>query len=146
MLTSFLYHLIRHLSLTLSIPSLCDQGDGNVAKETEVKSLGVKGGKDSKDGGVVESYVSTDSMLTSFLYHLVRHLLLTLSIPSLCDQNANVANKETEVKSLGVKGGKDSKDRGVVENYVSANSMLTSFLYHLVRHLSLTYFINPFSL
>ena len=52
----------------------------------------------------------------------------------------------TEVKSLGVQGGKDSKDGGVKDSYVSANSMLTSFLYHLVRHLSLTYFINPFSL
>ena len=49
--------------MTLSIPSLFDQVNGNVAKETEVKSLGVKGGKDSKDGGVVESYVSADSML-----------------------------------------------------------------------------------
>ena len=63
--------------MTLSIPSLFDQGDGIVAKETEVKSLGVKGVKDSKDGGVVEGYVSADSMLTSFLYHLIRHLSLT---------------------------------------------------------------------
>ena len=58
MLTSFLYHLIRHLSLTLSIPSLFDQGDENVAKETKVKSLGVKGVKDSKDSDVKESNVS----------------------------------------------------------------------------------------
>ena len=29
-------------------------------KETEVKSLGVNDLKDSKDGGVVESYVSAD--------------------------------------------------------------------------------------
>jgi len=138
MLTSFLYHLIRHLSLTLSIPSLCDQNANVANKETEVKSLGVKGGKDSKDGGVVENYVSANSMLTSFLYHLVRHLSLTLSIPSLFDQvDGNVA-KETEVKSLGVKGVKDSKDGGVKDSYVSANSMLTSFLYHLIRHLSLT--------
>jgi len=60
MLTSFLYHLIRHLSLTLSIPSLCYQGEGNVVKESEVKSLGVKGVKDSKDGGYLESYVSAN--------------------------------------------------------------------------------------
>ena len=61
-------------------------------------------------------------MLTSFLYHLIRHLLLTLSIPSLFDQvDGDVANKETEVKSLGVKGGKDSKDGGYLESYVSAN-------------------------
>ena len=46
--------------MTLSILSLCDQGDGIVANETEVKSLGVKGVKDSKDGGVEESYVSAD--------------------------------------------------------------------------------------
>jgi hypothetical protein len=44
----------------LSIPSFCDQGNGNVAKETKVKSLGVEGVKDSKDGGVVESYVSAE--------------------------------------------------------------------------------------
>ena len=43
----------------------------------------MRGVKDSKDGGVVESYVSADSMLTSFLYHLIRHLSLTLSIPKL---------------------------------------------------------------
>ena len=107
----------------------------------------MKGAKDSKDGGYLESYVSANSMLTSFLYHLVRHLSLTLSIPSLFDQvDGNVANKETEVKSLGVKGVKDSNDGGVKDSYVSANSMLTSFLYHLIRHLSLTYFINSFSL
>ena len=58
MLTSFLYHLIRHLSLTLSIPSLFDQGDENVAKETKVKSLGAKGVNHSKDGGNKESNVS----------------------------------------------------------------------------------------
>jgi phosphatidylserine synthase len=69
MLTSFLYHL-RHLSLTLSIPSLFDQGDGNVARDTKVKYLGVEGVNDSKDGGVVESYVSAGSMPTSFLYHM----------------------------------------------------------------------------
>ena len=46
--------------MTLSIPSLCDQGNGNVAKETEVKSLGLKGVKDSKVGGVEECYVSAD--------------------------------------------------------------------------------------
>jgi len=50
---------------------------------------------------------------------------------------------KTEVKSLGVKGVKDSKDGGVKDSYVSANSMLTSFLYHLVRLID---FINPFSL
>ena len=60
MLTSFLYHLIRHLSLTLSIPSLFDQGDENVAKETKVKSLGAKGVNHPKDGGVKDSYVSAD--------------------------------------------------------------------------------------
>ncbi len=46
--------------MNLSIPSLCDQGDRNIAKETKVKSLGVEGVKDSKDGGIVESYVSAD--------------------------------------------------------------------------------------
>jgi hypothetical protein len=46
--------------LKLSIPSLCDKGNGKVAKETKVKSLGVEGVKDSKDGGVKESYVSAD--------------------------------------------------------------------------------------
>jgi hypothetical protein len=46
--------------LTLSILSLCDQGDGNVAKETEVMPLGVKGVKALKDGGIKESIVSTD--------------------------------------------------------------------------------------
>ena len=46
--------------MTLSILSLCDQGDGNIAKETEVNSLGVNGVKDSKDGGVEASYVSAD--------------------------------------------------------------------------------------
>ena len=56
--------------MTLSIPSLFDQGDENVAKETKVKSLGVSGVKDSKDGGVKESYVSADSMLTLLLYHM----------------------------------------------------------------------------
>jgi hypothetical protein len=66
--------------------SLFDQGDENVAKETKVKFLGAKGVNHSKDGGVKESNVSADSMLTSFLYHLIRHLSLTLSIPSLFDQ------------------------------------------------------------
>ena len=45
---------------TLSIPSLCDQGNGNVAKETKVKSLSVNFVKDSKDDGVMDSYVSAD--------------------------------------------------------------------------------------
>ena len=58
--TSSLYHPIRHLSLTLSIPSLFDQGDEIVAKETEVKSLGAKGVNHSKDGGVKKSNVSAD--------------------------------------------------------------------------------------
>ncbi len=40
---------ISHLTLTLSIISLCCQGTGSVEKETEVKLLGVK---DSKDNGV----------------------------------------------------------------------------------------------
>ena len=44
--------------MTLSIPSLFDQGDENVAKETKVKSLGAKGVNHSKDGGVKESNVS----------------------------------------------------------------------------------------
>ena len=56
--TSSLYHPIRHLSLTLSIPSLFDQGDENFAKEIKVKSLGAKGVNDPKDGGVKESNVS----------------------------------------------------------------------------------------
>ena len=46
--------------MTLSILSLCDQGDGNVANETEFKSLGVKCVKDSKDSGVEASYVIPD--------------------------------------------------------------------------------------
>ena len=91
---------------------------------TEVKSLGVKGGKHSKDGGVKDSYVSANKYAHIHTLSSHRHLLLTLSIPSLFDQvDGNVA-KETEVKSLGVKGGKDSKDGGVVESYVSADSML----------------------
>ena len=48
------------LSFTFSFPSLFDQGDEKVAKETEVMPLGVKGVKDSKDGDVEESYVSAD--------------------------------------------------------------------------------------
>ncbi len=46
--------------MILSCLSLCDQGDGNVAKETEVMPLGVKGVKDLKDGCVKDSYVSAD--------------------------------------------------------------------------------------
>ncbi len=49
--------------MILSISSLCDQGNGNVAKETKFKPLiakGVKGVKDSEDGGVKESNVSAD--------------------------------------------------------------------------------------
>ena len=49
--------------------------------------------------------------------------------------------KETEVKSLGVKGVKDSKDGGVVEGYVSAD--IISLPSHQA---SLIDFINPFSL
>ena len=91
---------------------------------TEVKSLGVKGGKHSKDGGVKDSYVSANKYAHIHTLSSHRHLLLTLSIPSLFDQvDGNVA-KETEVKCLGVKGAKDSKDGGVVESYVSADSML----------------------
>ena len=37
---------------------LSDQGNGNDAKETTVNSLSLKGVKDSKDGGVKESFVS----------------------------------------------------------------------------------------
>ena len=62
----YCYSIICLLSLTLSIPSLFDQGDGNVAKETEVKSLGVKDVKDSKDGGVKERYVSADKCADIF--------------------------------------------------------------------------------
>ena len=54
---SLLYHF---LSFTFSLPSIFDQGDGKVAKETEVMPLGVKGVKASKDGGIKESIVSTD--------------------------------------------------------------------------------------
>ena len=46
--------------MTFLISSLCDQGDGNVARETKVKPLGLKGVKDSKDGGVEANYVSAD--------------------------------------------------------------------------------------
>ena len=59
MLTSFLYHRISHLLLTVSIPSLCDQANENVVKETKVKSL-MNGVKDSTDCGIEESYVSAD--------------------------------------------------------------------------------------
>ena len=131
--------------MTLSIPSLFDQVNGNVAKETEVKSLGVKGGKDSKDGGVKDSYVSANSMLTSFLSRLLRHLLLNFSIPSLCYQGEGNVAKESEVNCLGVKGVKDSKDGGVVESYVSANKYAD--IISLSSHqASLIDFINPFSL
>ena len=70
---------------------------------------------------------------------------MTLSIPSLCYQvDGNVANKETEVKSLGVKGVKDSKEGGVVESYVSANKYAA--IISLSSHqASLIDFINPFS-
>ena len=46
-------------------PFLCNQGIGNVAKETEdkVKRHGVKGFKASKDDGVKGSFVSAKSML-----------------------------------------------------------------------------------
>ena len=121
MLPSFLYHLIRHLSLTLSIPSLCDQCNANVVKETEAKSVGVKGVKDSKDGGVKDSYVSANKYAAIISLSSHRHLLLNFSIPSLCYQGEGNVAKETEVKSLGVKGVKDSKEGGVVESYVSAN-------------------------
>jgi hypothetical protein len=45
-------------------PFLCNQGIGNVAKETEdkVKRHGVKGFKASKDDGVKGSFVSAESM------------------------------------------------------------------------------------
>jgi len=59
MQTSLIYHQ-NFLLLTLSIHSLFDQGDGKVAKETEVMPLGVNGLNISKDGGVVESYVSAE--------------------------------------------------------------------------------------
>ena len=39
-------------------------------KETKVKSLGVEGVKDSKDGGVVESYVSANKYAILILYHM----------------------------------------------------------------------------
>ena len=145
MLTSFLYHLIRHLSLTLSIPSLFDQNANVANKETEVKSLGVKGGKDSKDSGVVESYVSANKYAAIISLSSHQASLIDFSIPSLCDQcNANVAN-ETEVKSLGVKGVKDSKDGGYLESYVSANKYAD--IISLSSHqASLIDFINPFSL
>jgi len=145
MLTSFLYHLIRHLSLTLSIPSLCDQNTKVANKETEVKSLGVKGGKDSKDGGVVESYVSANKYAAIISLSSHRHLSLNFSIPSLCYQGDGNVAKETEVKSLGVKGGKDSKDGGVVESYVSANKY-ADIIFISSHQASLIDFINPFSL
>ena len=131
--------------MTLSIPSLCDQGNGNVAKETEVKSLGVKGGKDSKDGGVVESYVSANKYAAIISLSSHRHLSLNFSIPSLCYQGDGNVAKETEVKSLGVKGGKDSKDGGVVESYVSANKY-ADIIYLSSHQASLIEFFNPFSL
>ena len=60
MLTLLIYHQKSLLLLLSSIPSLCDQGNGNIAKDAKVMSLGVKGVKDSKDGVVVESYVSAE--------------------------------------------------------------------------------------
>ena len=85
------YSIICLLSLTLSIPSLFDQGNGNVAKETKVKSLGVEGVNDSKDGGVKDSYVSADKYSTvnclslildihSFNYPFARHIVQTTTI------------------------------------------------------------------
>jgi hypothetical protein len=53
--------LLNQSSLTDFLnPFLCNQGIGNVAKETEdkVKRHGVKGVKASKDDGVEESFVS----------------------------------------------------------------------------------------
>ncbi|KAL3778621.1 hypothetical protein ACHAW5_005068 [Stephanodiscus triporus] len=93
-------------------------GDGNVAKETEVKSLGVKGVKDSKYSGVKDSYVSGDKYahIVSLSSHQAS-LIDFLSIPSFCDQGNGKVVKETEVKSLGVEGVKDSKDGGVEDSY-----------------------------
>ena len=65
MLMSIYYH--QSSLIDLSILSLCDQGDGIVENETEVKSLGVKGVKDSKDSGVEASYVSADEYADIFI-------------------------------------------------------------------------------
>ena len=60
MLTSLFYQIKSSLIDFYQSLFLCDQGDGNVAKETEFKSLGLKGVEDSKDGSVEASYVSAD--------------------------------------------------------------------------------------
>ncbi len=60
-------------------PFLCNQGIGNVAKETEdkVKRHGVKGVQASKDDGIEESFVSFRQICHFYSIH---HLLLTFSI------------------------------------------------------------------
>jgi hypothetical protein len=103
----------------------------------------VKGVKDSKDGGVKESYVSSVNYANIISLSSHQYLLLTLSNPSLCDQgDGNVAN-ESKVKFLTVEGVKDSKDGGVKDSYVSADKYadiisLSSYQSPLID------FINPF--
>jgi hypothetical protein len=56
--------LLNQSSLTdFFNPFLCNQGNGNVAKETgKVKRHGVKGVNASNDDGVEGSFVSAESM------------------------------------------------------------------------------------
>jgi hypothetical protein len=108
--------------LILSIPSLFDQGNGNVAKETEVKSLGVKGVKELKDGGMEESYVSADKCAHIFtLSYVISYWFYQSLLSALCNQGDGNVAKETEFMPLGVKGVKDSKDGGIKGSYVSAD-------------------------
>ena len=119
---------------------VCNQGIGNVAKETEdeVKRHGVKGVKSSKDNGIEGSFVS---FRQACHYYSTDHLLLTCWIISLRNQGIGNVAKETEdeVKRHGVKGVKASKDDGVEESFVSAESMSL-----LINQSTLTDFLNPF--
>ena len=67
------HYLFGHLLLTLSIPSLCDQGTKNDAKKTEVKSFGVRGVKDSNDGGVKGSFVSAENYVIITLSSVISY-------------------------------------------------------------------------
>ena len=70
------YYSTNHLFIDLFNPFVCNQGIGNVAKETEdeVKRHGVKGAKACKDDGVEGSFVSFRQV---YQYFSINHLLLT---------------------------------------------------------------------
>ena len=117
-------------------PFLCNQGIGNVAKETEdkVKRHGVKGVKASKDDGVEESFVSAESM--SLLFN--QSSITDFFNPFLCNQGIGNVAKETEdnVKRHGVNGVKASKNDGVEESFVSFQQICH---YYSINHLLLTF-------